>query len=42
MNKLVLAEGEDRLDAESDAFKNCGIEKVTIGRNLKVSIFVDS
>ena len=40
MNKLVLAEGEERLDAESDAFKNCDIEEVTIGRNLKASIFV--
>ena len=39
MSKLVLAEGEERLDAESDAFKNCGIEEATIGRNLKVSIF---
>lgn len=39
MTNLVLAEGEDRLDAESDAFKNCGIEEAEIGRNLKETIF---
>lgn len=39
MDKLVLEEGEERLNAESDAFKNCGIEEVVIGRDLKNSIF---
>ena len=39
MSQLVLSEGEDMLDAASDAFKNCGIEEAEIGRNLKESIF---
>ncbi len=39
MTKLVLVEGTDMLDAKSDAFKNCEIEEVEIGRNLKETIF---
>ena len=39
MSSLVLAEGKDRLDAEGDAFKNCGIKEATIGRILESSIF---
>lgn len=39
MTSLVLSEGEDRLDAASDAFKNCGIEEAVVGRNLKESVF---
>lgn len=42
MTQLVLSEGEERLDAAGDAFKNCGIEEVTIGRNLKEGIFCNS
>lgn len=42
MTQLVLSEGEERLDAVGDAFKNCGIEEVSIGRNLKEGIFCNS
>lgn len=42
MTQLVLSEGEERLDAVGDAFKNCGIEEATIGRNLMKGIFCNS
>ena len=38
MSNLVLEQGDDVLDAASDAFKNCEIEEATIGRELKTSI----
>lgn len=42
MTQLVLSEGEERLDAAGDAFKNCVIEEATIGRNLMKGIFRNS
>lgn len=39
MSNLVLEQGDDVLDAASDAFKNCEIEEATIGRNLERCIF---
>lgn len=42
MSNLVLEQGNDQLDAASDAFKNCAIEETMIGRYLKKSIFESS
>lgn len=42
MSNLVLEQGNDQLDAASDAFKNCAIEETVIGRYLKKSIFESS
>jgi Leucine-rich repeat (LRR) protein len=39
MTSIVISEGDDVLDADNSAFKNCGIEDATIGRTLKTSIF---
>ena len=39
MSNLVLEQGDEVLDAASDAFKNCEIGEATIGRELKTSIF---
>lgn len=39
LTTLVLSEGEDILDADYTSFKNCAIEDLTLGRNLKNSTF---
>ena len=42
MSNLVLEQGEDVLDAASDAFKKCNLIEASVGRNLKISIFNNS